>query len=180
MSNFSELLKNVTTFIFDVDGVLTDSTMIILPSPQGSGVMGEAVRRMNIKDGYALQFAVKKGYNIAIITGGKSITVKTRFQDLGIKNIYLGVENKINVYEEYIAANNISSEEVLYMGDDMPDYGVMQKAGIPTCPADAVDEIKELSIYISEKKGGEGCVRDVIEQTLKVHGKWFDVKEFGW
>ena len=180
MSNFSELLKNVTTFIFDVDGVLTDSTMIILPSPQGSGVMGEAVRRMNIKDGYALQFAVKKGYKIAIITGGRSETIKTRFNTLGIKDVYLGVENKIDAYEEYITANDISSDEVLYMGDDMPDYGVMQKAGIPTCPADAVEEIKELSKYISDKKGGEGCVRDVVEQTLKVQGKWFDVEEFGW
>ena len=180
MSNFSELLKNITTFIFDVDGVLTDSTMIILPSTQESGEMGEAVRRMNIKDGYALQFAVKKGYKIAIITGGRSETIKMRFNSLGIEDVYLGADNKIDVYEEYIATNDISSDEVLYMGDDMPDYEIMQKVGIPTCPADAVEEIKELSKYISDKKGGEGCVRDVVEQTLKVQGKWFDVKEFGW
>jgi len=180
MNNFSALLKNITTFIFDVDGVLTDSTMIILPSPEGSGVMSEAVRRMNIKDGYAIQFAVKKGYKIAIITGGRSETVKVRFHNLGVKDVFLGVENKIEVYDEYIAANGISSDEVLYMGDDLPDYRVMQKVGVPTCPADAVEEIKELSKYISDKKGGEGCVRDVVEQTLKVQGKWFDVEEFGW
>ena len=180
MNNFTELLKKVTTFIFDVDGVLTDSTMIFLPSPLGKGVIGEAVRRMNIKDGYALQFAVKKGYKIAIITGGRSETIKMRFNNLGINDVYTGVENKIAVFEEYITANDIKTENVLYMGDDMPDYEVMQKAGVPTCPSDAVEEIKKLSKYISGKKGGDGCVRDVVEQTLKVQGKWFDIANHKW
>ena len=175
-----EFLKNVNTFIFDVDGVLTDGSIIVLPALDGAQKMGEVVRRMNIKDGYALQYAVKKKYRIAIITGGRSATIQARFNNLGITDVFLGVENKLEVYKDYIAKHNLDNSRVLYMGDDMPDYEVMKFAGIPTCPYDAVDDIKALSKYISDKKGGEGCARDVIEKTLKLHDKWYDSIEFGW
>ncbi|MFH1319827.1 MAG: HAD-IIIA family hydrolase [Bacteroidota bacterium] len=173
MKQLTKLLKNITTFIFDVDGVLTDGSVMMLQS-------GDVVRRMNIKDGYALQYAVKKGYKTAIITGGRSEAVKKRFTNLGIKDIYLGVENKIDAYNEYITSNSISPDNVLYMGDDMPDYEIMQKVGFPTCPSDAAEEIRAISKYISNIKGGEGCVRDIVEKTLKAQGKWFDIKDFGW
>ena len=173
MKNGSDLFNKVTTFIFDVDGVLTDGSVIMLDS-------GEPVRVMNIKDGYALQFAVRKGYRIAIISGGKSESVKRRFNGLGIDHVYLGVSDKIEVFEEFIKTYNIDKDTVLYMGDDMPDYEIMQEAGVPVCPGDAAEEIKEISKYISDKKGGKGCVRDVIERTLKAQDKWFDIEGFKW
>ncbi len=173
MENFKTKLTKVKAFIFDVDGVLTDGSVTLMPD-------GEQVRIMNIKDGYALQLAVKKGYKIAIISGGKSEMVRKRLLGLGITDIYLGVHTKIDVYKELIEIYNISPEEILYMGDDLPDYEVMQQIGVPTCPNDSAVEIKDISIYVSDKKGGEGAVRDVIEQVLRVQGQWFSKEGFVW
>ena len=163
--NFKQLLNDVTTFIFDVDGVLTDGSVTLLPD-------GEQVRKMNIKDGYALQLAVEKGYRVVIISGGKSESVRTRLSKLGIKDIYLGVQHKLEVYDEYLLTYNIKAENVLYMGDDIPDYEVMQRVGIAACPNDSAHEIKEISIYISGRKGGHGCARDIIEQVMRSQGTW--------
>lgn len=171
--NFKQLLNSVTTFIFDVDGVLTDGSVILMPD-------GEQVRKMNIKDGYALQLAVKQGYTVAILSGGKSEAVRKRMEGLGITDVMLGASNKIAKFEEYLILNKIAAHEVMYMGDDLPDYEVMKAAGVAVCPKDAAPEIAALCTYVSHQKGGEGCVRDVIEQTLRLHNKWFDKNGFVW
>lgn len=173
MSNFKELLPKINTFIFDIDGVLTDGMVTIFPD-------GDQIRTMNIKDGYALQYAVKKGYNIAIISGGSSETVRLRLNGLGITDVYLKSSNKIEVFENYLKTKNINKEHVLYMGDDIPDYHVMLKSGVATCPKDAAIEIKNIAHYISDKDGGKGCVRDIIEQVLRCQGKWFDEEAHQW
>lgn len=160
-----QLLPKINTLIFDVDGVLTNGLVTIMPD-------GELVRNMNVKDGYALKTAVDKGYNICIISGGKNEGVRTRLANLGIKDIYLGVRDKIQQYTKLVEKYNLKPENVLYMGDDIPDYPVMKLVGMPCCPNDAAPEIQGVSKYISNKKGGEGCVRDVIEQILRVQGKW--------
>ena len=165
---FLEKLKDITTFIFDVDGVLTDGTVIASES-------GDLLRTFNIKDGYALQLALKKGYKICIISGSGGAATTKRFENLGLPDVYLKVSDKVEVFESYLKTNNISPNQVLYMGDDMPDYYVMKLVGIATCPIDAVDEIKQISHYISPKKGGDIAVRDVIEKVLKVQKKWFDL-----
>ncbi len=170
--SYKEYLNDITTFIFDVDGVLTDGTISVLTS-------GEMLRTMNIKDGYALKTAVNKGYNICIISGGSNEGVRIRLQGLGIKDIFLGSHNKIEQLNSYLAQNNTKLENVLYMGDDIPDFPVMKLVGLPCCPQDAVPEIKVISKYISHKNGGQGAVRDVIEQVLKVQDNWqgnFDAK----
>lgn len=170
--SYKEYLQHITTFIFDVDGVLTDGTVTITTS-------GEMLRKMNIKDGYALKTAVDNGFNVCVISGGSNEGVRIRLRGLGITDIYLGAHNKIEQLEEYLDIYNINPENVLYMGDDIPDVPVMKLVGLPCCPQDAVPEIKELSRYISHKKGGKGAVRDVIEQVLKVQNKWdgnFDAK----
>lgn len=163
--NFKERLKDITTFIFDVDGVLTDGSVTVMPD-------GEQVRSMNIKDGYALQLAVKRGYKVIIISGGKSEGVRKRLKGLGIKDIYLGIHTKTEAFEDVLLTYDIKPSQILYMGDDIPDYEVMRKCGVATCPNDAAHEIKDISIYISDKPGGKGCVRDVIEQVLLVQGQW--------
>jgi len=163
--SYKTYLKNITTFIFDVDGVLTDGTITVTTD-------GELLRTMNIKDGYALKTAVDKGLNVCIISGGSNEGVRKRLQGLGILAIYLGAHNKIEQLNEYLAKHHISSENVLYMGDDIPDITVMEMVGLPCCPQDAVAEVKAVSEYISHKNGGKGAVRDVIEQVLKVQGKW--------
>jgi 3-deoxy-D-manno-octulosonate 8-phosphate phosphatase (KDO 8-P phosphatase) len=173
MSNYKSLLKNITTFIFDYDGVLTDGTVILQAD-------GEALRTANVKDGYALQLAVKKGFNVAIISGGSSPSIARRFQILKVKDIYLGVESKLEKFHQYLEQKNIKAESVLYMGDDIPDYKPMKESGVPCCPADAAPEIKAISKYISAYGGGKGCVRDVIEQTLKVQEKWMTEDGFIW
>jgi len=173
MENFKTKLNNIKTFIFDVDGVLTDGSITLTAD-------GEQVRVMNIKDGYALQLAVKKGYKIAIISGGKSEMVRKRLNGLGITDIYLGSHTKIDTYNEFVATYDLDPNEILYMGDDIPDYEVMQRIGVPTCPNDSAQEIKDISIYVSNKKGGKGAVRDVIEQVMRVHGNWFDRDGFVW
>ncbi len=172
------LLNQIKTFIFDVDGVMTDGKIIITAS-------GDQQRIMNIKDGFALQFAVKQGYKIAIISGGKSEAIRDRFTKLGIHDVYLGVADKIETYKELCLTYNIKDEEVLYMGDDIPDYEVMTVVGLPACPKNSTEEIKKISTYISPYNGGDGCVRDVLEQVLKAQNKWFDPskindKDFTW
>ena len=173
MSNYKSLLKNINTFIFDYDGVLTDGTVILQPD-------GEALRTANVKDGYSLQLAVKKGYNVVIISGGNSASMRKRFETLKIKDFFLGIENKLEALNNYLNEQNIQPENVLYMGDDIPDFKAMKTVGIPCCPADAAPEIKNISKYISNYTGGKGCVRDVIEQTLKIQGKWMNDDGFKW
>lgn len=170
--SYKEYLANITTFIFDVDGVLTDGTITITTT-------GEMLRSMSIKDGFALKTAVDAGFNVCIISGGSNEGVRKRLAGLGIKDIYLGAHNKTEQLHDYMTKHNISKQQVLYMGDDIPDYPVMKLAGLPCCPQDAVAEIKAISKYISHKNGGKGAVRDVIEQVLKVRNKWngnFDAK----
>jgi 3-deoxy-D-manno-octulosonate 8-phosphate phosphatase (KDO 8-P phosphatase) len=173
MGNFKEDLRRVKAFIFDVDGVFSTSKVILHPS-------GDMMRTMNIKDGFACFYLIKKGYPVAIITGGNSEAVRLRFERLGIKDIYLQSSDKLKDFEDFIQKYKLDPENVLYMGDDLPDYPVMKKVGLPTCPADAVEEIKSVSRYISDRNGGEGCVRDVIEQVLRVNGKWMDTEAFSW
>jgi 3-deoxy-D-manno-octulosonate 8-phosphate phosphatase (KDO 8-P phosphatase) len=163
--SYKEYLADITTFIFDVDGVLTDGTITVTTD-------GEMLRTMNIKDGFALKTAVDAGFNLCIISGGSNEGVRKRLAGLGIKDIFLGAHNKIEQLNEYTSKNNILMSQVLYMGDDIPDFPVMKLAGLPCCPQDAVQEIKAISKYISHKNGGKGAVRDVIEQVLKVQGKW--------
>ncbi len=173
MANLKAKLRNISAIMLDVDGVLTDGMVNTLPD-------GDQVRRMNIKDGYALQHAVKKGYHISIISGGTSESVRLRLNGLGIKEVNLACKNKMEVFENLKTKFNLESENILYMGDDIPDYKVMQKVGFAACPNDAADEIKSISHYISPKKGGEGCVRDLLEQIMRLQGKWFDEDSFEW
>lgn len=165
--SYKEYLHNITTFVFDVDGVFTDNNVLITEQ-------GELLRKMSVKDGYALKTTINKGYNVCIITGGRSEGVRKRFQGLGVENIYLGAHHKIEQLNEYLEKYNIDPKTVLYMGDDMPDIPPMKLVGLPTCPQNAVPEVKNVCKYISNKKGGSECVRDVIEQVLKVRGDWFD------
>jgi len=162
-----EKLNDITTFIFDVDGVLTDGTALASDT-------GELLRVFNIKDGYAMQLAVKKGYQLCIISGSSGQAMQKRFAGLGIQDVYLAVGNKVSVYEKYIKEKGISPHQVLYMGDDIPDLAVMQLVGLATCPRDAVDEIKQVAHYISTHNGGKTAARDVIEKVLRTQGKWFD------
>lgn len=163
--SFKQLLPQITTFIFDVDGVLTNGMLTIMPD-------GELVRHMNVKDGYAMKNALNKGYKVCIISGGTNEGVRKRLMTLGIEDVFLGAHNKIEQYNALVKKYNLQPENVLYMGDDVPDYPVMKLVGMPTCPNDAVREIKGIAKYISDKKGGDGCVRDVIEQVLRVQKKW--------
>lgn len=167
-------LKKIKSFIFDVDGVLSDSEIVL-------DVTGEPMRTVNIKDGYAIQLAVKKGYHVCIITGGKTKAVRMRFEGLGVEHIYMGACVKTVSLIDFMEKTGLRSEEILYMGDDIPDYEVMKMVGLPTCPEDAVPEIKQIAAYISPKSGGRGCGRDVIEQVMKVQGTWMsDDQAFGW
>lgn len=163
--SYKEHLKEITTFIFDVDGVMTDGSLLI-------NTQGEMLRSMNVKDGYAIKTALNHNFNICIISGGTNEGVRSRLQALGVTDIHLGAHSKIDFLNDYTQKYNVKPENILYMGDDIPDYPVMKLVGLPCCPQDAVKEIKEISKYVSHKKGGKGCVRDVIEQVLKVHGKW--------
>ncbi len=163
--SYKQLLPEINTFIFDVDGVLTNGMLTIMPD-------GELVRHMNVKDGYAMKIALNKGFRVCIISGGTNKAVKSRLAALGISDIYLGAHDKIKQYNELVEKYDLKPENVLYMGDDIPDIPVMQKVGLASCPNDAVPEVQQISKYISYKKGGEGCVRDVIEQVMRVQGKW--------
>lgn len=173
MSNYKALLTEVDTFVFDYDGVMTDGRLMLQ-------LEGQPLRSANVKDGYVLQLAVKLGFNVAIISGGFSKSVENRFLSLQIKHVFLGVGDKLSRFRQFVEENKLDPRKIVYMGDDIPDYRVMQEVGVPVCPADAVEEIKNISIYISDKKGGEGCVRDIIEQVLKVQGKWMTEEGFHW
>lgn len=162
--NFKQRLNKVRCFIFDVDGVLTNNSLIVMP--------GELYRIMNIRDGFALKEAVRAGFKVVIISGGNSDSVRSRLENLGVEDIYLGVENKMEKMRDVILQYNLTDDEILYMGDDLPDYDVMKRSGVPCCPADAIPEIRELAVYVSAVNGGHGCVRDVIEQTMRLQGNW--------
>ena len=167
-------LTQIKALVFDVDGVLSQNNVSLSPD-------GQPCRTANIKDGYALQLAVKRGLKIAIITGGRSAAVRERYMGLGITDVFQGVSMKTEAYEDWLIAQQLKPEEVLYMGDDIPDYEVMSRVGLPVCPADADPEIRAISRYVSPKCGGMGCVRDVIEQVLRAQGQWMsDVTAFGW
>ena len=173
MSSINYDLTRIKAFVFDVDGVLSRAVIPLSPA-------GDPMRTVNIKDGYALQLAVKKGYHVAIITGAYTEAVRVRFSRLGITHIYLKSAIKIRDYQDFLSKTGVQPEEVMYAGDDIPDYEVMQLAGLPVAPADAAPEIKQIAKYISSRKGGEGVARDVIEQTLKAQGHWMGQEAFGW
>ncbi len=160
-----KIFKNITTFVFDIDGVLTNGNLLIWEG----GIM---LRQMNVRDGYALQLAIKNNYEILIISGSYSAEAQIRLEKLGVTKIFMRIENKLEKLKELISAHQLNKEEILYMGDDIPDYEAMQYCGLAACPADAVAEIKTISKYISPLKGGEGCVRDVIEKVLKLQNNW--------
>ena len=167
-------LRKIRAIVFDLDGVLSKSTISL-------GMDGTPLRTVNIKDGYAIQLAVKMGLNIAIISGCRIDAVRKRYEGLGMTDVYLGAAVKIKVYEEFLAKHDLNEDEVMFMGDDIPDLEVMRRVGCPVCPKDACNEVKEVSVYVSDYEGGCGCGRDVIEQTLKAQGKWLqDERAFGW
>ncbi|MDO5760568.1 MAG: HAD hydrolase-like protein [Bacteroidota bacterium] len=173
--NYKGKLHNIKAFIFDYDGVLTDG--MIYTSGKDLNIV---LRNGNVKDGYAIQYALKLGFKVAVISGGRGNSIKQRLEMLGIKDVFLKVKEKLSVYENYLKCNHLTKENVLYMGDDIPDYDIMVNSGVATCPSDAAEEIKQVADYISNKKGGEGCVRDVIEQVLRLQGLWFNEKAKEW
>ena len=166
-------LKKIKAFVFDVDGVLSSNKISL-------NLDGDPMRTVHIKDGFALQLAVKKGFEVGIITGGLSSSVQVRYERLGIKHIYLGSFNKLQDYKDFKKQTKLKNKNIMYCGDDLPDYRVMQKVGLPVAPADAAPEIKKIAKYISPCNGGEGVARDIIEQTLKIQGLWMDEDAFGW
>ena len=163
--NILTAFKKITTFVFDIDGVLTDGTVLVLPN-------GVQARRMHIKDGFVLQMALKNGYRVKIISGGNSPEVLDRLNKLGVSDVHMSVLDKGILLQEWMKAENLKKESVLYMGDDLPDLPALGVVGLPACPADAADEVKKAAIYISPLKGGEACVREVIEKVLRMNGHW--------
>ena len=163
--NYKALLPNITTFICDVDGVLTNGKVLITSQ-------GEMYREMDTKDGYALKCALVQGFRVCIISGGTNEGVRNRLKALGVYDIYLGAHHKQEPFQDLMDSYDLKPEEILYMGDDVPDIVVMEQVAVAACPQDAVSDVKEIANYISHKKGGEGCVREIIEQTLRVQGKW--------
>lgn len=168
-----EKLKDITTFIFDVDGVLTDGSVYVMDN-------GDQFRQFNIKDGYAVQLAVKCGYNVCAISGSRSKIALHRLHTLGVQDVYIGAHTKTLNFRAYLEERNINPQNVLYMGDDIPDLEVMKLAGLPVCPADAAEEIKAISAYISPFAGGRGAVRDVIEKVLKIQQRWMGEQAYSW
>ncbi|OFY45311.1 MAG: 3-deoxy-D-manno-octulosonate 8-phosphate phosphatase [Bacteroidetes bacterium RBG_13_44_24] len=173
MANFKEELARVKAFIFDIDGVLSLQTINL-------NSFGIPNRTVNLRDGYALQLAVKKGYHIGIITGSNAREYMKRLKLLGITDIYLNSKTKLEHYNSFKKKYNLSDADILFMGDDIPDFDVMKHAGVPVCPSDADSEIKQIACYISDRRGGEGCVRDVVEQVLRLHNNWMDPEAFTW
>ena len=167
-------LTKIRAIIFDLDGVLSSETIAL-------AVDGTPLRTVNIKDGYAIHLAMKMGLRIAILSGCKIEAVRKRYEGLGMQDIYLGAAVKIQIYDEFLKKYGLKDDEVMFMGDDIPDLEVMRRVGCPVCPADACTEVRELSLYVSQRKGGMGCGRDVIEQTLRAQDKWLsDERAFGW
>ncbi len=173
MSSINYPLEKIKAIAFDIDGVLSAETITLHPS-------GEPLRTANIKDGYALQLAVKQGIHVAIITGGNTDAVRTRYSKLGVTDLYMGSSVKIHDYRTWRDGLGLKDEEILYMGDDIPDIEVLQTVGLPCCPADAVPEVKAVCKYISQRIGGHGCGRDVIQQVLKAKNLWMQGDAFGW
>ena len=173
MSSINYDLTKIKAFVFDVDGVLSCDVIPLSPD-------GDPMRTVNIKDGYAIQFAVKKGYKVGIITGGYTEAVRIRFARLGIEHIYMHSAVKMLDFQDFLQKTGVKPEEVMYAGDDIPDYEVMQQVGLPVAPASAAPEIKRIAKYITLCNGGEGVARDVIEQTLKAQGHWMSTEAFGW
>lgn len=173
MSNFKEELVKIKAFVFDIDGVLSLQTINL-------NSFGVPSRTVNLRDGYALQLAVKKGYHVAVISGCNSREYSKRLKLLGISDIYLNSRTKTDHFISFMKKYGLNKQEVLYMGDDIPDLEVMRLSGIPVCPSDSDSEIKQIALYISDKRGGEGCVRDVIEQVMRLHNKWMDEDAFTW
>ncbi|MEX2595844.1 MAG: HAD hydrolase family protein [Salibacteraceae bacterium] len=178
--SFLEKLHSIKAFIFDIDGVLTDGKVVLLPG-------GEQMRRMHSKDGYALQLAVKKGYFVGVISGSNSKEVKERLNALGITDVYLKSSDKADAMSEFIHSYHLEPHEVMYMGDDIPDIPAMQMIGLPSCPSDASPEVMDICDYIAKNSGGYGCAREIIEKVMKVQSKWFDreehsknLNEFSW
>lgn len=167
MINYKEKLHNIKAFVFDFDGVMTDGSAWTYAD-------NETVRCGNVKDGYAIQYAIKKGYIIAIISGATSASIDNRMNAVGVTLCYTGCHNKIETYQKFLKDNNLEESQVICMGDDIPDYQILSNCGVSTCPADAAIEIKEICDYVSIFPGGKGCVRDIIEQTLRLHGNWFN------
>lgn len=165
--NYLSKFKEINTFIFDVDGVLTDGSLLVMEN-------GNLLRTMNIRDGYAIQLTIKKGFKIAVITGGKSEGVISRLKSLGVTDIYSNCQNKKEAMEEFVSIYKIDLDKTIYMGDDLPDYENMNLVGLPCCPQNAAPEIIKISKYISPFNGGQGCVRDVIEKVLKLQNKWIE------
>lgn len=173
MQLIHDKLITAKAFVFDVDGVMTDGSVIATET-------GEFLRNFNIKDGYALQHAVKAGYPIAIISGGNSKGVVRRFEQLGIKDIYVGQQHKQEAFNQFLANYNLTPQDIIYMGDDLPDYPLLKIVGVACCPADAAIDIKGICHYVSPINGGKGCVRDIIEKTLKIQDKWWLEESFMW
>jgi len=169
MLNFKQRLTRIKTILFDIDGVVTDGKIFVLEN-------GEAIRNVNSKDGYALHLAVQKGYRLGVISGGNNVGLKQLFIRTGINDVFINAHDKEAVYEEYIKTHGLKEEEILFVGDDLPDHGIMKRVGLAVCPNDAAIEIKEICQYISPKNGGDGCMRDIIEQVMRVQGAWEIVK----
>jgi len=169
MSNFKERLTTIKTIMFDIDGVITDGRVFVMES-------GEVLRNLNSKDGYALHLAAQKGYRMCVISGGNNIGIKQLLSRTGIPDVFINCHDKLAKYEEYIHEHSLKEEEIMFVGDDLPDHGIMSRVGLAACPNDAAVEIKEISQYVSPKNGGEGCVRDVLEQVMRVQGNWEIVK----
>jgi 3-deoxy-D-manno-octulosonate 8-phosphate phosphatase (KDO 8-P phosphatase) len=173
MANFKEELINVKAFVFDIDGVLSTQTISL-------NTFGVPNRTVNLRDGYAIQLAVRKGYPVCIISGSNAKEYRKRLKFLGVRDIYLNSRSKLDHFNSFLRTYSLNKNDVLFMGDDIPDYEVMKEAGIPVCPSDADSEIRQVASYVSDKKGGEGCVRDVIEQVLRLHKKWMESDAFTW
>ena len=167
-------LKKIKALVFDVDGVLSAETI----QTNRDGVL---MRSVNTKDGYALRLAKTEGLHVAIITGAREEAIRRRYEGIGIHDVFLGSSVKTESLSKLLGKYDLSADEVLYMGDDIPDYEIMRQVGLPCCPRDAAPEIRDISLYVSHRDGGQGCARDVIEQVLKAQGKWMANKEaFSW
>lgn len=171
--NYKAKLHEIKAFVFDYDGVISDGNI-------WSANDTIIVRSGNVKDGYAMQYALRKGYLIAILSGGSGDSIRSRMKMLGVEDVYLGSHRKKEIFEDFLKDKQLLPEQVLYVGDDIPDYDVMRLAGVSACPADAAEEIKAVADYISHKNGGCGCVRDVIEQVLRLQGQWFHEDAKSW
>lgn len=163
--NYLNKFRDIKTFVFDIDGVLTRGELFLHHD-------GTLLRSLSVRDGYAMKVAIQTGYRIAIISGGDTPTAKERFAKLGIDDVQMNCKDKQKALADLIEKYQLDREEILFMGDDIPDYEAMSQVGLPCCPRDAADEIRDLCVYVSPKKGGEGCARDVIEKVLKLRGDW--------